>query len=70
MGFDSLLLEGLSLLSRADLSGKDMSENSIETSGAEAAKWLPLANGYTNVWSIILNDLCIFIFLIKQIKKG
>ena len=49
MGFDSLLLEVLSLLSWADLSGKDMSVDFIETSGVEAVKWLPLANGYTNV---------------------
>lgn len=69
MGFDSLLLEGLSLLSWADLSGKDMSEDFIDTSGVEAVKWLPLANGYTNVLSIILNDLCIFILLIKTNKK-
>ena len=38
-------------------------------SGVEAVKWLPLANGYTNVLSIILNDLCIFILLIKTNKK-
>lgn len=40
MELDSLLLEGLSLLSRADLSGKDMSENSIETSGVEVANYM------------------------------
>ena len=39
-------------------------------SGVEAVKWLPLANGYTNVLSIILNDLCFFILLIKTNKKG
>lgn len=38
-------------------------------SGVEAVKWLPLANGYTNVLSIILNDLCFFILLIKTSKK-
>lgn len=38
-------------------------------SGVEAVKWLPLANGYTNVLSIILNDLCFFILLIKTNKK-
>lgn len=69
MGFDSLLLEGLSLLSWSDLSVKDMSEDFIDTSGVEAVKWLPLANGYTNVLSIILNDLCFFILLIKTSKK-
>lgn len=69
MGFDSLLLEGLSLLSWSDLSCKDMSEDFIDTSGVEAVKWLPLANGYINVLSIILNDLCIFILLIKTNKK-
>lgn len=69
MGFDSLLLKSLSLLSWANLSGKDMSEDFIDTSGVEAVKWLPLANGYTNVLSIILNDLCIFILLIKTNKK-
>lgn len=69
MGFDSLLLEGLSLLSWSDLSCKDMSVDFIDTSGVEAVKWLPLANGYTNVLSIILNDLCFFILLIKTSKK-
>ena len=69
MGFDSLLLEGLSLLSWSDLSCKDMSEDFIDTSGVEAVKWLPLANGYTNVLSIILNDLCFFILLIKSFRR-